>query len=656
MTMHQRFVQTAGTISIGTGEDVVVGTGTMFGGADREGAQLWVTPTDAAPYKVGTVAAVDPRGIYDYLELPLVNSWEGDPIVDQPYELIDSVALASGTTQAAIYARFAAFLEQSMGLVGNLADDLDFSLVPQNSLFVDAVTRTIYQWRSGVLELVYSVGIAFNPRGEWNNSDTYDKNDLVSHLGGAFVSNIDDNEDNEPVTSPNPASDASWTVLPLPRVSELFTAAAYFRGVPEANDRVDIAFVSTVTVAADLAGSHAKAQVAATAETVFSLRKNGAEFGTLTFAISGDTGVFAGDETTFTAGDVLSIIGPATPDDTLAAIAIAIKAVRDGGQELDALPLSGGQLTGALAFRASIDVASAATCNIGAADSNLVRITGTTTIDAFDNVAAGVLRFVTFAAELTLSHGSIALPGADNIVTADGDSAVFQSLGSGNWRCLSYKRQNGKAVVAPAIADLTHSVSLADKAMYWDDSEEAQIYDISAAGRALAGGARGADLFKILSAGDTGANSSSAQPWFPTAGAVGVVAETTYLFRGVLRLSRAAGTTSHTTGISFGGTATLTAIDYLGWAKTGDANDLAGWSGFWSTSAGTLVLKAASTSATEQSMFRVEGVVRINAGGTFIPRFIYSSAPGGAPTVLRGTWFHMIPVGSNVVETAGTWS
>jgi hypothetical protein len=111
---------------------------------------------------------------------------------------------------------------------------------------------------------------------------------------------------------------------------------------------------------------------------------------------------------------------------------------------------AGDTMTGALNFAAAATVASAATTLIGAAASNLVTVTGTTTITAFDSIAAGALRFVTFSGVLVLTHNgtSLILPGAANIATAAGDTAVFQSLGSGNWRCLAYNRASGLPLVA----------------------------------------------------------------------------------------------------------------------------------------------------------------------------------------------------------------
>ena len=85
--------------------------------------------------------------------------------------------------------------------------------------------------------------------------------------------------------------------------------------------------------------------------------------------------------------------------------------------------------------RAEVDVASAGTTNIGAAASNNVRITGTTTITSFGTAASGVTRQLRFAGALTLTHNatSLILPGAASVVTMAGDTATAVSLGSGNW-------------------------------------------------------------------------------------------------------------------------------------------------------------------------------------------------------------------------------
>lgn len=94
-----------------------------------------------------------------------------------------------------------------------------------------------------------------------------------------------------------------------------------------------------------------------------------------------------------------------------------------------------------------VTLASASTVNIGAAASDNIIISGTTTITAFDNVNNGVKRWVRFSGALTLTHNvtSLILPGTANILTAANDTAEFISLGGGNWQCIRYT----KAATAP---------------------------------------------------------------------------------------------------------------------------------------------------------------------------------------------------------------
>lgn len=90
----------------------------------------------------------------------------------------------------------------------------------------------------------------------------------------------------------------------------------------------------------------------------------------------------------------------------------------------------------------SVDVASAATTDIGAAASQNIRITGTTTITSLGTSPSGTFRRVVFSGSLTLTHNStsLILPGSANVITIAGDVAEFVSLGSGNWRCVQYTK------------------------------------------------------------------------------------------------------------------------------------------------------------------------------------------------------------------------
>jgi len=103
----------------------------------------------------------------------------------------------------------------------------------------------------------------------------------------------------------------------------------------------------------------------------------------------------------------------------------------------------------ALNFAPSVNLASSTNPALGATASNNVTITGTTTISGFDTVTDGITRIVKFSGILQLTYNatSLILPTSANITTAVGDIAVFRSLGSGNWECITYTRRDGTALV-----------------------------------------------------------------------------------------------------------------------------------------------------------------------------------------------------------------
>ena len=65
----------------------------------------------------------------------------------------------------------------------------------------------------------------------------------------------------------------------------------------------------------------------------------------------------------------------------------------------------------------------------------------------------------------------------------------------------------------------------------------------------------------------------------------------------------------------------------------------------------------ASTTAAVFYKAIVKGTVSVNAGGTFLPQYSLSAAPGGAYTTAAGSYFKIAPLGaagSNISN--GTWS
>lgn len=82
--------------------------------------------------------------------------------------------------------------------------------------------------------------------------------------------------------------------------------------------------VRAFTLPTNLSGSYFKAITAATASTAFDIQKNGTSIGTLTFAASGTSATFSVTSTSFAAGDVLTVVAPATQDTTLADLSITL--------------------------------------------------------------------------------------------------------------------------------------------------------------------------------------------------------------------------------------------------------------------------------------------------------------------------------------------
>jgi hypothetical protein len=86
------------------------------------------------------------------------------------------------------------------------------------------------------------------------------------------------------------------------------------------------------------------------------------------------------------------------------------------------------------------DIASASTTDLGAVEGLMHNITGTTTIDSFGTVRAGLWKLLKFDGRCTVTHNatSLILPQARNIVTKAGNMMLAFSEGSGNWRVIFF--------------------------------------------------------------------------------------------------------------------------------------------------------------------------------------------------------------------------
>ena len=166
------------------------------------------------------------------------------------------------------------------------------------------------------------------------------------------------------------------------------------------------------------------------------------------------------------------------------------------------------------------------------------------------------------------------------------------------------------------------------------------------------------EQFFALNSGLAGANATGAQSIF----GVGVTlsASTQYEFEMIVAMAKTAGTTSHNYSIGFGGTATLNNIAYDWMQQQSATNFLPGSasmiSGFTQTAASTTI-NTALTTAGSYIWYMVKGTVSINAGGTFIPQYTLSAAPGGAYTTQAGSYIKIKPIGASGANVSvGTWA
>ena len=88
-----------------------------------------------------------------------------------------------------------------------------------------------------------------------------------------------------------------------------------------------------------------------------------------------------------------------------------------------------------------------ATVDLSTATGNVLDITtDTTAISSFGTVTAGTIFYVRFmsARDITYNATSMITPGARTITTTAGDTAILESLGSGNWLIFHYRKADGR--------------------------------------------------------------------------------------------------------------------------------------------------------------------------------------------------------------------
>lgn len=168
-----------------------------------------------------------------------------------------------------------------------------------------------------------------------------------------------------------------------------------------------------------------------------------------------------------------------------------------------------------------------------------------------------------------------------------------------------------------------------------------------------------AEQYYRLNTTVVGANATGAQAVLGVG--VTLAGSTVYQFEGLYVMSKSAGTTSYTMSTLFGGTATLNNIGYLilryydTAAFLGTNNAPAAMA--YAQVATAVTTMTGSTTASTYHILSLRGTVSVNAGGTFIPQYSLSAAPGGAFTTQIGSYFKISPLSASGANTnIGTWA
>ena len=156
-----------------------------------------------------------------------------------------------------------------------------------------------------------------------------------------------------------------------------------------------------------------------------------------------------------------------------------------------------------------------------------------------------------------------------------------------------------------------------------------------------------------------GSNVNTAQNIF----GVGVTlsSSTVYEFELSFAFTKSAGTTSNTIGFGFAGTASLNNIFYLSSGSVAtsatSAASIGSSYGSFAITASNVNTNMVTTSATVTWFVILKGTVSVNAGGTFIPQYTLSAAPGGAYSTVAGSFIRIAPLSASGANTSvGAWA
>ena len=163
--------------------------------------------------------------------------------------------------------------------------------------------------------------------------------------------------------------------------------------------------------------------------------------------------------------------------------------------------------------------------------------------------------------------------------------------------------------------------------------------------------------FLRLESNLAGANVATVQSVFGVS--VTLSTSTIYAFEAMYYFNKTAGTTSHTLGIGYGGSATINSILWNSVGIDGSATlPTRSTPGLAANAAVTnQTITGATASAAATTFANIKGMVSINGGGTFTPQYTLTAAPGGAYSTMANSYFLIYPIGASGANiSVGAWA
>lgn len=244
------------------------------------------------------------------------------------------------------------------------------------------------------------------------------------------------------------------------------------------------------------------------------------------------------------------------------------------------------------------------------------------------------------------------------LLASQGDGAIPQWVAAGGFSGGTLTNNLTLAVGTTSLSPLTlRSGTNLTTATAGTVEYDGKVFYSTPAGR----GVSPSMMYYRLNADLLGVNSTADQAVY----GVGITlqASTVYAFEGLWHVSKSSGSGSHIVRIGWGGTLSFNNFYVRG---TGYRSGVAG-TGEISGSDNTfymrnsfihLNLMGSSSVTVNQSTYALfKGMISVNAGGTFIPQYSLTGAPGAAYSTIANSYISVWPIGAAGANTSvGPWA